>query len=113
MTRPRLRWLQAVWAVALLNAPASAQSDAPTRADRGKVLVKRVCGSCHAVERTGASSHPAAPAFRRRERNVDLDSFHERLREGLFSGHRDMPQFRLSREEARAVQAYLRAIQAR
>ena len=112
MTSWRLHLFKTVCAVALL-ASGPAWSDAPTRADRGKVLVKRLCGSCHAIERTGASPHPAAPAFRRLENRVDLDSFHDRLRQGLFSGYSDMPQFRLSREEAGAVQAYLRSIQGR
>jgi len=42
---------------------------------------------------------------------VDLDSFTARLREGLISGHPDMPMFRFTREDARALTAYLRAIQ--
>jgi hypothetical protein len=34
-----------------------------------------------------------------------------RLRDGLASSHRDMPVFRFSRDDARAVAAYVRAIQ--
>jgi hypothetical protein len=36
---------------------------------------------------------------------------HAQLREGLISGHPDMPTFRFSREDARALTAYLRSIQ--
>ena len=43
---------------------------------------------------------------------VDLDDFTHRLREGLTSGHPDMPTFRFTREDARALTAYLRSIQA-
>ena len=46
-----------------------------------------------------------------RSRRVDLDEFTNQLREGLVSGHPDMPTFRFSREDARALTAYLRSIQ--
>jgi hypothetical protein len=35
----------------------------------------------------------------------------DRLREGLMSGHPDMPTFRFTREDARAFVLYLRSIQ--
>jgi hypothetical protein len=43
---------------------------------------------------------------------VDLDSFSDRLREGLMVGHPDMPTFRFTREDARGFVLYLRSIQA-
>ncbi|MBZ0147194.1 MAG: cytochrome c [Pseudorhodoplanes sp.] len=97
----------------LFLAAEPAQSRQLSPESRGRALVSRMCGECHAIGATGASPHPAAPAFRRFDRRLDLDSFNERLREGLFSGHPDMPQFRFSRDEARAVRAYLRTIQGR
>ena len=42
-----------------------------------------------------------APPFRTLDRWVDLDSFIDRLREGLMVGHPDMPTFRFTREDAR------------
>src|SRR5262245_59207877 len=54
---------------------------------------------------------PAPPHSARLSR-VDLDSFMERLREGLAVGHPDMPMFRFSREDARAFVLYLRSLQA-
>lgn len=98
-------------AILLLTASAPAHSE--ELEERGRVLVTRLCGQCHAVGPSGSSPHPAAPPFRRLGDRVDLDTFNERLREGLFAGHSDMPQFRMSREEARAVRAYLRSIQGR
>jgi hypothetical protein len=44
-------------------------------------------------------------------RRADLDTFTNRLSEGLTSGHPDMPTFRFSPDDARALTAYLRAIQ--
>jgi len=69
-----------------------------------------MCASCHTIEKSGASPHPAAPPFRTIGRRFDIDDLYEKLREGLSSGHRDMPTFRFTREDARAVRAYLREI---
>jgi len=71
-----------------------------------------MCVPCHAIGRRGSSPHRAAPAFRELSRRVDLDRFSIRLREGLISGHPDMPMFRFARDDARALTAYLRSIQA-
>lgn len=78
---------------------------------RGEALVKEMCGECHAIGKAGQNLHAGAPAFRSLNRRLDLDTFQERLRDGLTSSHRDMPTFRFVREEARAVVAYLRSIQ--
>jgi hypothetical protein len=42
---------------------------------------------------------------------MDMDELMERMREGLSSGHRDMPMFRFSREDRRAIRSYLNTIQ--
>ena len=55
--------------------------------------------------------HEGAPAFRALDRRVDLDTFANRLRDGLFSGHPDMPTFRFTNEDARALTAYLRSVE--
>jgi mono/diheme cytochrome c family protein len=93
--------------LALAGTPAAAQE----LAARGHALLSEMCASCHAIERTGASPHPAAPPFRTIGRRLDVDDLYDRLREGLSAGHRDMPSFRFTREDARAVRAYLRTIE--
>src|SRR5262245_15896207 len=90
-----------------------AQENAPRDLEqRGRVLTERMCAECHAVGERGQSAHAGAPAFRALDRRLDLDSFMERLREGLTVGHPDMPTFRFTREDARAFALYLRSIQA-
>lgn len=78
---------------------------------RGRVLARGLCGGCHATERTGDSKHIGAPRFRQIDRQIDLDKFARRLREGLLGTHRDMPMFRFSRDDADAMVAYLRSLQ--
>jgi mono/diheme cytochrome c family protein len=79
---------------------------------QGQALAERMCSACHAIGRRGKSPHVGAPPFRALDRRVELDTFTDRLREGLMSDHPDMPTFRFTREDARALLLYLRSIQA-
>ena len=91
---------------------ASPEESGPGARERdGLVLAERMCAQCHAIAKSGVSAHSAAPAFRDLSHRVDLDDFTTRLRDGLVSGHPDMPTFRFSREDASALTAYLRYIQ--
>lgn len=78
---------------------------------RGRTLLTRMCAACHAVDARGRSRHILAPAFRTIGQRYDIDDLVERLREGFTAPHPDMPTFRLTRNNALAVQAYLKAIQ--
>ncbi len=97
---------------ALVGASPVHAEEAPTARERqGHALAERMCAPCHAIDKSGSSPHAGAPPFRELSRRVDLDRFSNRLREGLMSGHPDMPTFRFSREDAGALVAYLRSIQ--
>jgi mono/diheme cytochrome c family protein len=72
----------------------AAEDGAPSELERqGMALAERLCGNCHAIGKTGASPQPPAPAFRELGDRVDLDDFPHRLRQGLTSGHPDMPTY--------------------
>ena len=107
---PAARRLSLPLLLLLLAGSANGQGS-PER--RGRDLAEQMCASCHAVGRDGASPHADAPEFRALDRRIDLDSFMDRLREGLLSGHPDMPTFRFGREDARAFVLYIRSIQRR
>jgi mono/diheme cytochrome c family protein len=79
--------------------------------DRGRALLTEFCARCHAVGRTGASPLRTAPPFRTLRRRMDMNELMDRMQEGLFSTHGDMPTFRLRREDARDVRLYLHSIQ--
>lgn len=87
-----------------------AQERGPGVDARGRELAADMCAQCHAIGRTDVSQHLAAPAFRNLDRRLDLDSFVDRLREGVIGGHPDMPVFRFGREDAQALTRYLRSI---
>ena len=90
-----------------------AEESAPSPLQQqGRALAERMCSECHAIGKTGRSPHERAPAFRTIDRRVDLDSFMDRLREGLMVDHPDMSTFRFTRQDARAFVLYLRSIQA-
>jgi mono/diheme cytochrome c family protein len=78
---------------------------------RGRTLAAGFCSGCHAIGKTGASPRAGAPPFRELDRQLDLDKFTDRLREGLLGSHRDMPMFRFDHRDANALVAYLRTIQ--
>ena len=77
----------------------------------GQSLVAEFCARCHAVGVKGESPYSLAPPFRTLGRIVDLDELPRALERGITSTHPDMPAIKFSQEEARAVRAYLRAIQ--
>jgi cytochrome c len=95
--------------IAVLTAGGSAQAQDPV--SHGQSLVAEFCASCHAIGAKGESPHPWAPPFRTLGRIIDLDEFPGALERGITSSHPDMPAIKFSEEEARAVRAYLRAIQ--
>ena len=78
----------------------------------GRALAERMCSQCHSIGRSGQSPHADAPPFRQLARRLDLDLFSDRLREALTVEHPDMPAFRFTWPDARALVLYLRSIQA-
>ncbi len=103
----------AIICLLLATSAGLAEDSAPSPLERrGRALAERMCSECHAIGKSGQSPHVGAPAFRALDRRVDLDTFMDRLREGLMADHPDMPTFRFTREDARAFLLYLRSIQA-
>ena len=107
----RLFLALSVLAASACAAPAQ-EVEVDTRIVRGEALARNMCAECHAIGKAGESPHSSAPPFRTLERRLDLNSFLDRLRQGLMSSHPDMPTFRFTRDDARDLVAYLRSIQA-
>ena len=79
----------------------------------GEELLVRACASCHAVGRTGESTHKFAPPFRTLGQRYPIESLEEALGEGIMSGHPDMPEFKFDANDVGAIIAYLKSIQQR
>jgi mono/diheme cytochrome c family protein len=93
-----------------VTAPVLAQ-EATKPAGRGELLLTMNCARCHAVGRTGASPHPAAPPFRTLSRKYKIEGLAEALAEGLSTGHPDMPEFVFAPKDVGAIIDYLKSIQ--
>lgn len=111
MTERHINVIAIIMMLLGLSAAFANENEPRTLVSHGRALAEGMCEQCHAIGESGSSSHAAAPAFRTLSRRVDLDGFSDRLRDGLISGHPDMPTFRFTREDARALTAYLRSIQ--
>jgi mono/diheme cytochrome c family protein len=103
--------LVAVTAWTALVASASICPAQQTLQQRGEIIARGMCSACHAVGRTGDSPHPAAPRFRSLDNQTDLSKLAQRIREGLLTGHADMPMYRFRNQDADAMVAYIRSIQ--
>ena len=102
----------AVSAAALVAHPALGHDTLATE-QRGEAALTKNCARCHAIGRTGASPHPAAPPFRTLSRKYEIDALSEALGEGLSVGHPDMPEFAFEPRDIAEILAYLRSIQER
>jgi hypothetical protein len=79
---------------------------------RGKILLEKMCGRCHAVGAKGRSRHIHAPPFRTfSDETLYDDNLVQRLHKGLITGHPDMPTFRFNWDDAAEAVNYLKSIQ--
>lgn len=93
--------------------PPAAVAEHPSAETRGRLLVQRNCGMCHAVGRAGPSPFAAAPPFRELGQRYKLDDLDEALAEGIITGHPAMPEFRFAPNEVNDIVHYLKSIQTR
>jgi len=85
----------------------------PAKIDDYEALLTKNCARCHAIGRTGTSSHAEAPPFRTLSKKYPIEGLAESLAEGLFTGHPDMPEFKFEADEVGAILDYLTSIQDR
>lgn len=105
----RRQRLTVIASLMLIISPAWSWAETPQQ--RGEVIARGLCSPCHAIGRTGESKHPAAPRFRQLDDQTDLSKLSNRIREGMLTGHEDMPMFRFDRDDADAMVAYIRSVQ--
>ena len=96
-------------ALVLLPLGTAAQAQDPVK--QGRTILKDFCASCHSIKKSGDSPMKSALPLRLLGRSFEMDRFAQDLTRGILSGHPDMPEFKLTEDDARAVSAYLRTIQ--
>jgi cytochrome c len=107
----RIGWSLFGVVLVLMAAGAAPAQDKRALEGRGEGLLTSNCARCHAVGRTGNSTHPQAPPFRTLGQRYPIEVLAEALAEGLSSGHPDMPEFRFEIDDVNAILAYLESIQ--
>jgi len=79
-------------------------------ADRGAILVRRNCASCHAVERSGDSPMTSAPPFHSMGVLYPVRDLQEAFAEGLVTAHPSMPAIELQATEIADLIAYMESV---
>ncbi|MET0375001.1 MAG: cytochrome c [Rhizorhabdus sp.] len=92
-------------ALAACTTPAAA----PSPLAAGYELAQARCARCHAIELTGASPRPQAPAFRDLYKRYPVEGLRTAFTEGIRVAH-PMPQFRLAAADIERLLAYLKSL---
>ncbi len=77
----------------------------------GKRLVEENCARCHASRKGEKSKHADAPNFSGLFKRYPIDALEEAFSEGIYTGHPDMPVFKLTQLQVNDVLAWLEGIQ--
>jgi mono/diheme cytochrome c family protein len=89
----------------LWPAPVLAQS-----AQRGVVIARTYCMSCHSIDKVSPSALKDAPPFRELHKKYPVESLQESLAEGIVTGHPSMPEFRFEVDQIGDFIAYLNTL---
>jgi cytochrome c len=96
--------------VAIAQQRAIAQALNPSE-QRGLNFVQANCARCHSIDKVSPSPLGPAPPFRTLHLKYPVESLEEALAEGIETGHQNMPQFRLARDQIGDVIAYLKTLE--
>lgn len=107
MTAPA--WIAgAVALCASLSVPTPALAQA---AQRGVVIARTYCVSCHSIDKVSPSPLTVAPPFRDLHKKYPVERLEESLAEGIVTGHPTMPEFRFDPGQIRDFIAFLNTLQ--
>lgn len=98
--------LLAVFLLALVHLQPAAAQDT----DHGHALLRENCARCHAIEATGTSPLPGAPAFRTLHERYPLENLEEALAEGIITGHPEMPELAFEPDDIGDIIAYMKSL---
>jgi len=94
----------------LVSAAHSADALSPSE-QRGLVLARTNCASCHAIGKVGESPLKIAPPFRTLHLRYSVEDLEKPLAEGIITGHPTMPEFRFDTGQVGDFIAYLKTLE--
>jgi len=97
--------------VALPPSPANGADALSPAAQRGLVLVRTHCGSCHSVDKVSDSPLKIAPPLRALHTHYPVEDLEEPLAEGIITGHPTMPEFRFDPGQVGDIIGYLKSLE--
>jgi mono/diheme cytochrome c family protein len=89
-----------------LQAP-EAVAQTSSALERGRVIAEQKCAPCHAIGRNDERPHAIVTPFRDLHTRHPIEMLIDARKTGIISGHDEMPMFELSREDMRALLAYI------
>jgi cytochrome c553 len=95
--------LVALWAFQAPEATAQTSS----MLERGWAIAARKCAPSHAIGRDDERPHAIVTPFRELHTRYPIEMLIDAQKTGVISGHDEMPMFELSREDMRALLAYI------
>ena len=102
----RALWMPVLVVLWTLEA-AGAVAQTSSMLDRGQAIAGRKCAPCHAIGRDDERPHAIVTPFRELHRRYPIEMLVDARETGTISGHDEMPMFELSREDMRALLAYI------
>ena len=105
-----MRILLAVCAILpLVFAPICA--NAAGSAQRGQMLARTLCASCHSIDKVTRSPLAIAPPFRTLHKRYPVETLEEALGEGIVTGHPTMPEFRFDPGQVSDLIAFMKSLE--
>jgi len=93
-----------------LGEPVIASAESDRLVAQGKALAQKNCAWCHAIDKTGASPNPRAPAWRDIHKRHPILALRDPLSRGIARPHDEMPQFELTDDEVDTIIAYINSL---
>jgi cytochrome c len=75
--------------------------------EKGRTIGEQKCAPCHAIGRDDERPHAIVTPFRELHTRYPIAMLIDAQKTGIISGHDEMPMFELSREDMRALLAYI------
>lgn len=101
----------AALAAAIVLDAASAAAVLSPAAQRGLMLVRANCASCHSIDNSSESPLKIAPPMRTLHLKYPVESLRRPLSEGLSARHPTMPVFRFDPGQVADIIAYLKVFE--